>query len=116
MTDKENRPVKPSNQPEKPGSSYPVTYWVYKPESIAVVRVNDITIQGWKANGRDLSLDFEHSHFQTIYPCKERLDEYLSKFDPSTVEEYLEYQFAQHQLDDHFREKANLFKNKLAQK
>jgi len=111
MTLLEPRPEKPAKQPEKTGSAYPVTYWVNRLEGIAVVRINDTTIQGWKANGRDLSLEFEHSHFQTIYPSKERLDEYLSKFEHSNVEEYLEYQFAQHQLDDYFRAKANAFKD-----
>lgn len=113
MTDKESRPEKPVKQPEKPGSDYPVTYWVNKSEQIALVRVTDTKVQGWKSFGRDLADEFEHSHFQTIYPNKERLDEYLQKFEASTVEEYLEYQFAQHQLDDHFREKANAFKNKM---
>lgn len=94
--------------------SYPVTYWVNKSQSIAIVRVSDLRVQGWKPWGRDLTADFEHSHFQTTYPSKERLDEYLAGFEPSTVDEYLEYQFAQHQLDDFFREKANEFKNKRA--
>lgn len=119
MTDKESRPEKPAKQPEKPeeatpGNGYPLTYWVNKQQSICLVRVSDIRIQGWKPFGRDLTKDFEHSHFQTTYPTKDRLDEYLKDFAPSTVNEYLEYQFAQHQLDDYFREKANQFKNKLA--
>lgn len=112
MTDNQSQPAKPANQPVNRVSGYPLTYWVNKDDSIAVVRINDITIQGWKANGRDLSLDFEHSHFQTIYPSKDRLDEYLAKFEPSSLETYLEYQFAQHQLDDHFREKANHIKDR----
>lgn len=91
---------------------YQLTYWVNDQDQIAVVRIDDITIQGWKAKGRDLAGEYEHSHFQTIYPSKERLDEYLQKFHPGTVDDLLAYQFAQHQLDDHFRSKANEFKNK----
>ena len=71
-----------------------------------------LRIQGWKTQGRDLNGTFEHSHFQTAYISKGRLDDYLKDFQPSTVDEYLEYQFAQHQLDDHFREKANEFKTR----
>lgn len=95
--------------------TYKSTYWVNKNQSICLVRVSDLRIQGWKPWGRDLTQDFEHSHFQTTYPSKDRLDEYLKDFESSNVDEYLEYQFAQHQLDDHFREKANEFKNKKAQ-
>lgn len=91
---------------------YQISYWVNKAQCIALVRVSDIRIQGWKPWGRDLTQDFEHSHFQTTYPSKDRLDEYLKDFEPSNIDEYLEYQFTQHQLDDHFREKANEFKNK----
>lgn len=94
------------------GVSYQPTYWVNRKEDVAVVRINDLTIQGWKAMGRDLAKDFEHGHFQTTYPSKERLDDYLKDFEASNVDEYLQYQFAQHQLDDHFRARANEFKNK----
>lgn len=100
---------------ETENTPYPVTYWVNRKDQIAVMRINDITVQGWKARGRDLTKDFDHGHFQTTYPSKERLDEALKKFEPGTVDDYLEYQFAQHQLDDHFRAKANAFKNRLQQ-
>lgn len=99
---------------ETPNQPYTVTYWVNKKQSIALVRMSDLRVQGWKPWGRDLTQDFDHSHFQTTYPSKERLDEYLGDFEPSNVDEYLAYQFAQHQLDDHFREKANAFKEKQA--
>lgn len=113
MDESKSQLEKPANQPGNAGVAYQVTYWVNKQLSICVVRMSDIRIQGWKPFGRDLHADFEHSHFQTTYPSKDRLDEYLKDFDPSTVEVFLEYQFAQHQLDDHFREKANAFKNQL---
>jgi hypothetical protein len=95
--------------------TYPVTYWVNHAQQIAICRISDTKVQAWKAQGRDLNEDFEHSHFQTTYPDKERLDEYLKDFAPSNVDEYLEHQFAQHQLDDHFRKKANDFKDKRSQ-
>lgn len=99
--------------PESP-KEYPVTYWVNPAKQIALMRISDTRVQGWKALGRDITKDFEHSHFQTTYPSKERLDDALATFRPGTVDDYLQYQFTQHQLDDHFRQKANEFKNKRA--
>ena len=93
---------------------YSVTYWINKSKTISLVRVSDIIVQGWKADGRELDKNYEHSHFQTVYPSKQRLDDYLKDFDLSTVDDYMEIQFAQHQLDDYFREKAVEFKNKRA--
>lgn len=95
--------------------SSPVTYWVNRQEHIALVRVNEITVQGWKVQGRNVSGEFEHSHFQTIYPSRERLEEYLAKgFEPATIDDFLEHQFTHHQLDDYFREKANDYKTRQA--
>lgn len=104
-------------------SKYTATYWIQRKqtagpvktnECIALVRISDTVVQGWKTIGRDLRGDFDHGHFQTTYPSKERLDEYLKGFEPSTIDEYLSTQFDQHQLDDYFRQKAMDFKNKTA--
>ena len=101
MTDKESQSQKPANQPAKADQVTPAlpaypSYWVNRKESIAVVRINDIRIQGWKPYGRDLTQDFEHSHFQTTYPSRERLDEYLKDFAPSDVDEFVDYQVKHH--------------------
>lgn len=96
--------------------SYQVTYWIHPTDRIALVRISETVVQGWKAKGRDITKDFEHSHFQTTYPTKERLDDYLRDFAPSNVDEYLALQFEQHQLDDHFRVKANDFKSRIIKK
>lgn len=92
--------------------AYQCTYWIHREQEIALVRVSDTIVQGWKAQGRKLDEDFEHSHFQTTYPDKARLDLYLESFEPSTVDEFIEIQFAQHGLDDHFRKKASEWKQR----
>jgi hypothetical protein len=95
---------------EKP--RYQISYWIHHDERIAVIRISDTVVQGWKAKGNDFSKDFEHSHFQTTYPSKERLDEYLQNFYSSNVDEYLQLQFDHHHFDDYFRKKANELKDK----
>jgi hypothetical protein len=100
---------------ETPKPKYSVTYWINRTEQIALVRISDTVVQGWQAKGNKFSEDFRHSHFQTTYPSKERLDESLQKFESSTIEQYLDIQFRHHQYDDHFRDKANEIKDKLYQ-
>lgn len=89
-----------------------VTYWIKKAENIALVRVSDTVVQGWQAKGNYEDRDFEHRHFQTTYPSKERLDEDLRQYTPSSVEEFIDIQVLQHQYDDHFREKMNAYKTR----
>jgi hypothetical protein len=89
---------------------YQPTYWFNEAEQIAAVRISDLTVQMWQAKGNEFTKDFKHSHIQSTYPTKERLDEALSKFQPSTLDKYLEVQFRQHHLDDYFRQKANEIK------
>jgi len=98
----------PADEKEK----YTITYWKNNDEQIVLVRLSDTVVQGWKSKGKELDKDFEHSHFQTTYPSRERLDEYLKAFEPSDIDAYLALQFTQHQFDDHFRRKANEFKDK----
>lgn len=90
---------------------YPVTYWENIAEKLVVVRVNDTTLQGWQVKGRDIEGEFEHRHFQTVYPSKERLEEYLRGFSQTTRDVYLAYQFEHHQLDDFWRERANAIRD-----
>lgn len=98
--------------PETP-TSYPVSYWVNRQEHIALVRINPITVQGWQIKGRELAGEYDHRHFQTVYPSPERLEEYLKKFEPSDEETFLRFQFAHYQLDDYFREKANRYRDAI---
>lgn len=88
------------------------TYWINREKQIVIVKLKPTQVQGWKATGRNLNADFDHGHFQITYSSEDILQESLKGFEPSTVDEYLEIQFAQHQMDDYFRKKANDFKQK----
>jgi hypothetical protein len=93
---------------------YQVTYWFNEQEQIAAVRVSDTMIQCWQAKGSEFGKDFRHSHVQSTYPSKTRLDQALAKgFAPSSIDKYLEIQFKQHHYDEHFRQKANAIKDRM---
>lgn len=91
-------------------------YFMNTETRTALVRVTDTVCQEWQALGRGVTPDceFDHRHRQTVWPSKERLDDYIQKnFNESTLEDYLSLQFEHHQLDDFYREKANKVKQKL---
>jgi hypothetical protein len=91
-------------------------YYINPTTRTALVRVSDTVCQRWQALGNTVSADseFDHRHWQTVWPSKERLDDLIKNdFQPSTMEEYLSLQFEHHQLDDYFRQKANTIKQKL---
>lgn len=94
---------------------YQLTYWFNPKTQIAAVRVSDTMIQCWQALGNEFDKDFKHTHVQSTYPSKERLDEALAQFEPSDIDKYLEVQFKHHSMDDYFRQKANAVKDKLFQ-
>ena len=96
-------------------ASYEVSYWIHPTDRIALIRINDTTVQGWQAKGDDPKHDFEYRAFRTTYPSKQRLDEALAGYHPSNVDEYLKLQFDHHHFDDQFRRKANEYKDKLYQ-
>lgn len=91
------------------------TYYINREKQIAIVRYSDTTVEGWRATGRRLDQDFNHGHFRSTFPSKERLDEHLRDFEPCTIDDYLSIQFAQHSLDDHFRKLANDYKSSRLQ-
>ena len=91
------------------------TYHINRATRTALVRITETACQEWQALGQNVGYEaeFDHRHRQSIYPTKERLDEYIQKnFEPSTKEEYLAIQFEHHQYDDYFRGKANAVKQK----
>lgn len=67
---------------------YTVTYWENKPENVICKRISDTVLIQVQIKGTDLREHFIHSHVKSEYPSKERLDEHLSKFQPSSEEQY----------------------------
>jgi hypothetical protein len=91
---------------------FQTTYWINRDQKIALVHLRETVVQEWQALGRNLGRDFKHCHTQTTFPSKERLQEHLRAFEPSSVEEFIEMQFDHHALDDYFRAKASDWKQR----
>jgi hypothetical protein len=83
------------------------TFWENKAENMIVKRASETLLFIIQVLGRDLGEDFCHLHRRVTYPSKERLDEAMKKFTPSTEEEYEILLAAYFQINDPKRELFN---------
>lgn len=86
------------------------TFWEKKDENIIVKRESATKMHIIQVMGRELGKDFAHLHRSVTYPSKERLDEALKKFTPSTEEEYETLLAAYFQVNDVKREIFNRYR------
>jgi hypothetical protein len=65
-----------------------ITYWEIPEERVILKRVNDTLVNQVQVKGSDLKKDFNHNWEKVTFPSKERLDEHLKSYIPSTLEAY----------------------------
>jgi hypothetical protein len=83
------------------------SFWELKAENMIVKRISETEVFIVQVKGRELGRDFSHAHSRATYPTKERLDERLQKFTPSTEEEYEMLMAAYFQINDPKRKLFN---------